>query len=90
MMKGNEFSRQSSTYQTRKLVREIRKIKTPEQINIVFKEIEDAFKTHRITYEEYGDLLSKLNDRVSKIGEKKRVLKLGPLGEFGGEKKGAI
>ena len=82
--------RPSHRYYTRKLLREIKKIKTVEQIEIVLKGIENAFDTHRITYEECEDLWSKLNERASKIGEKKRLLKLGPLGEFGGEKKGAI
>lgn len=73
----------------KKLSKEIEKIKTAEQVGIVGKWIE-SLETYRITYEEYVHLWSKLNNRASKIGERKLLFKLGPLGEFGIEKKGTI
>ena len=83
-------ARPSHKYYYRKLLREIKKIKTAEQIEIVAKRIESTLETYRITYEECEDLWSKLSERALEIGEKKLLLKLGPLGEFGGEKKGTI
>lgn len=79
-----------SHYYYEKHLKEIKRIKTIEQIEIITKKVENAFGTHRISYEECEDLMTRLSSKASNIGEKKRVLKLGPLGEFGGEKKGAI
>lgn len=55
------------TYHYRRLLREIRKIKAIEQTDVVAKNIQNTFDTHRIGPEEYEDLFSKLSERVLEI-----------------------
>jgi len=68
---------------------EIEKIKTTEQVGIVEKMIQEAYSKRRITYVQFNILSSKLNEKTSKVGEKKFTVKAGPL-EFGVEKKGKV
>lgn len=63
-----ESVRSTHKYHHRRLLHEIKKIKTSQQIEIIQKSIQNALETYRITYEESEDLLSKLSKQASKIG----------------------
>ena len=72
-----------------KLLREINKIKKVEQLSIVKEMIENAYSARKITFEERAHLYSKLNDKASKVGERKARVSVGPM-ELGMEKKGSF
>jgi hypothetical protein len=73
-----------------RLLSEIEKIKTAEQVSIVAEMIQGARSDRRITYAQCNLLSSKLNEKTSKVGEKEKTIKLGPLGEFGVKSKGKV
>jgi len=65
-----------------KISEEISKIENVHQIDIVGKMIEEASNDRRITNAKAQELLSKLNDRARRFGQKEYTLAVGPLGEF--------
>lgn len=87
---GKKWLFQSHKYYYRKLSRKIKNIKKVEEIEIVLEMIKNTNEIGRITDKEAYDLRSKLSERAKEIGEKKFVIKLGPFGQIGVEKKGAI
>jgi hypothetical protein len=72
-----------------KLLVEIKKIRTIEQLDIVKDMIREAYLNDKITYDENNELYSELNKQASKVGKRKISVKIGPL-EVGGEKEGKI
>ncbi len=83
--------RKSRRYYTKKYLtisRYIDKVSKEEQLPIIKEMIEDAHRQNEITSNEKQKLLAKLLNRAKKIGEQKFIIKAGPLGEYGFEKKG--
>ena len=78
-----------SNYNYKRLLSEIKKIETTEQLDIVKEMIQNAYLDGKISDEQRNTLYSRLNERASKVGEKRIAVKVGPL-EFKGEKKGEI
>jgi len=74
----------------RRLERQIKEIKTVEQIHIVQNLIKQSLLSGTLTEPQYESLCEELSERASKVGERKSELKLGLLGSIGWEKKGAI
>jgi hypothetical protein len=72
-----------------KLLVEIKKIRTIEQLDIVKDMIREAYLNDKITYDENNELYSELNKQASKVGKRKISVKTGPL-EVSGEKEGKI
>ena len=69
---------------------EIEQIKAVESIDIIRDMIKNAHLKRSLNDTEYEVLCSLLSKKASEVGEKKRAVKLGPLGEFGVEKKGKL
>lgn len=74
----------------RRLERQVKGIKTVEQIHIVENLIKESLLSGALTEPQYESLCEELSERASKVGERKSELKLGPFGSIGWEKRGAI
>jgi len=73
-----------------RLERQVKGIKTVEQIYIVENVIKESLLSGALTEPQYESLCEELSERASKVGERKSELKLGPFGSIGWEKRGAI
>lgn len=73
----------------KRLLREIKKIKRVEQLDIVESMIKETYSWGKLAFAEVSELYSKLNEQASKVGEIRRYYKVGGF-EIGGEKKGRI
>lgn len=73
-----------------RLERQVKGIKTVEQIHIIENLIKESLLSGALTEPQYECLCEELSEQASKVGERKSELKLGPFGSLGWEKRGAI